>query len=71
MNIYYSSRSSRPGAGFLVRSPRRISRDRGIKKRPAHHLAGAHKHSALYSSRRAPYEKPTEKVRLGAPGVGG
>jgi hypothetical protein len=34
-------------------------------------LAGAHKRGALYSSRRAPCEKPTEGARLGAPGVGG
>jgi hypothetical protein len=34
-------------------------------------LAGAHKPGALYPSRRAPCEKPTEGARLGAPGVAG
>src|SRR5687768_3737416 len=49
-----------PSVAFLIRSPRRTARNRGIKKRPAHHLAGAHKRGALYSSRRAPCEKPRQ-----------
>jgi hypothetical protein len=36
-----------PGVAFLVRSPRRTANNCGIKKRPAHHLAGAHKRGAL------------------------
>src|SRR5579885_2519160 len=42
------------------------------KTRPAHHLAGAHKHGVAYLRRRAPRcGLGREEARLGAPGAGG
>ncbi|SLM44686.1 hypothetical protein NSND_62119 [Nitrospira sp. ND1] len=46
------------GGAFLVRPPRWAAMDGDIKNRPAHQLAGAHRRGAIYSSRRAPCEKP-------------
>jgi hypothetical protein len=57
MNTCYSSRSTRLARLFsfdLLDGPQKV---KVIKKRLAHHLAGAHRRGALYSARRAPSEK--------------
>jgi hypothetical protein len=63
MNTYYSGRSSRL-RGFSRSVSSTDRKGQGIKKRPAHHFAGAHRRGALYSSRRAPCEKPKGKGRV-------
>jgi hypothetical protein len=57
MNTYYSGRSSHPAGLFsfgLLDGPQSIA----VSRNGRLHLGGAHKRGALYSSRRAPCEKP-------------
>jgi hypothetical protein len=63
MNTYYSGRSSHPAGLFsfgLLDGPQSIA----VSRNGRLHLGGAYKRGALYSSRRAPCEKPKGKGRV-------